>query len=332
MDKRNRSYWVLTAALTLASALYGMNYIWARYVDPLAGSNPLVGANPLAAPDPSAGMITFVAQASFFAWLTLFLFLRGGPGTRPSAAHWTAMVFNGVSGPVILSLILAGSRLVTPALASIIVVSNVLFIALFARATGRKRFTSAQVAALAVGFTGVGLIGASRGGFHGEALGVGLLTLAAMLIAAATITIESPIKELGWAPVTRWVAAVSALAGYCGLAFFWEVRILSAPQTVLSAFMGVFSLGLAGILFSIGLSRLGSADTSVFKLLIPFFSLIYGAALFGEIPDMVSFMAGLMVAGALVVYHRSGGADLRSAMGEGAVVFASPTVEERQTG
>jgi len=320
----------MTAALTLASALYGMNYVWARYVDPEVGAIPQVGAIPLSVIDPSAGMMTFVVQASFFTWLTLFIFLRGRPRRKPSISHWVAMAFNGTSGPVILTLILLGSRLVTPALASIIVVSNVLFIAVIARAMGRKRFVGAQVPALVAGFMGVGWISASRGGFHGEAQGVALLTLAALLIAAATLTIEKPIKELGWAPVTRWVSTVSVIAGYCGLALFWEVRILSMSQTALSALMGIFSLGAAGILFSIGLSRLGSADTSVFKLLIPFFSLVYGAALFGEIPDVGSFMAGLMVVGALVVYHHSGVTEPRRAMGED-IVGAIPAdgVEEQ---
>jgi len=280
--------------LTLGSALYAMNYIWARYVHPIASG------------DPNMGMMVFVAQASFFTWLTLFIFLRGGPKQKPSLAHWGAMAFNGASGPVILTLILKGSILVTPSLSSIIVVSNVLIIAVIARAIGRKRFVGAQVPALIGGFIGVGWISASRGGFHGEAVGVGLLAIAAVLIAAATLTIEKPIKQLGWAPVTRWVSAVAVVASYGGLAALGEIRILSLSQTALSAVMGVFSLGLAGILFSIGLFRLGSADTSVFKLLIPFFSLIYGAALFGEIPDLGSFVAGLMVVGALAVYYHSG--------------------------
>ena len=326
----------MTAALTLASALYGLNYVWARYVDPpegvnpLAGVNPPAGVNPLSGIDPSAGMMTFVVQASFFTWLTLFIFLRGGAKRKPSVGHWVAMLLNGASGPVILTLILQGSRLVTPALASIIVVSNVLFIAVVARAMGRKRFVGGQVPALVAGFIGVGWISASRGGFHGEAEGVALLTLAALLIAGATLVIEKPIKELGWAPVTRWVSTVSVIAGYCGLALFWEVRILSVSQTALSALMGIFSLGAAGILFSIGLSRLGSADTSVFKLLIPFFSLLYGAALFGEIPDIGSFMAGLMVVGALAVYHHSGAAELRRAMGEGTTGALPVTGVEKQ--
>ncbi|MDH5638666.1 MAG: hypothetical protein OEZ04_09255, partial [Nitrospinota bacterium] len=59
-------------------------------------------------------------------------------------------------------------------------------------------------------------------------------------------------------------------------------------------------------------------------------SLLYGAALFGEIPDIGSFMAGLMVVGALAVYHHSGAAELRRAMGEGTTGALPVTGVEKQ--
>ena len=275
-------------ALAVSSALYAIGYVLARYIDPASG----------------AGM--FTAQAMFFSWLTLFLFAKSPSLRKPTFAGWAAMAFNGVAGPFTVYLIMLGSMSVTPALSSLIVISNVLFIALIARALGRKRFVGAQAPALAVGFAGVAYISAAHGALYGDPRGTLFLTLASLMIAASTIVIERPLAEVGWAPVSRWVSAISAVTAVLAIAIQGGLHFHSPSQTGLAIIMGVFSLGAPGILYSRGMSILGSADTAVFKLLIPFFSLLYGAAIFREIPDPGSFAAGLLVAGALMAYHYSG--------------------------
>jgi len=287
----------MAAALVASSALYGSGYVLARYIDPGAG----------------VGM--FVTQSMVFSWLTLALMVPGKLEKRPSPGAWAAMAFNGATGPFIVFLIMLGSQAVTPALSSLIVISNVLFIALFARLLGRKRFSGVQAPALVAGFAGVALISASRGGFYGETWGVAMLLMAAVMIALATISIEKPLMELGWGPVTRWTASIAAVTAVAGQAVLDGIHLHSAQQTALAAVMGVFSLGAPGILYSRGMSRLGSADSAVFKLLIPMFSLIYGAALLGELPDVGSFAAGVVVAVSLVVYHQGGVSARRIAAG-----------------
>lgn len=298
MSDRKEAY----IALVAASALFASGYIFARGINPEAGT----------------GM--FVVQAMFSCAFTMTLF--GGarrPGARVTRRALAAVGFNGVGSPVIVYLVMEGSQVVTPSLAAILVISNVLMIAALTWALGRKRFTAAQLGALVTGFGGIIWISLGNGSLGGGGRGVISLLAAAVLIAALTVAIERPIVSIGWAAITRWSFWVAAVFSASVALITGSFGFHSPGQTALALGQGAMALGAPVLMFNMGISRLGSADAAAFKLLIPFFALIYGVVMLGEIPDPGLALAGLVVVGSVAVYQFSA-----AGAGHGALEFSPP--------
>ena len=274
------------AALIAASALFAIGYPLARAVES------------------DAGVPTFVALSSLFCALAFSAFGRlGARGPAPVPHEKMVMLLCGAVSPGILYLILSASRMVTPSLASVIVISNALIVAAAAGALGRKRFTAPQLLALAGGFAGVVWISVERGVWGGKLMGVAELLVSALLIAAITLAVEAPLARLGWAKVSQWTfwsGAVCSMAAVLALGKFTP----PAPgQMALAAFMGAASMSVPAALFNMGMSRLGSADAAAFKLLIPFFALVYAAVALGELPSPGSALAGSLVIASVGFYQ-----------------------------
>ncbi len=278
------------AALFFASALMASGYILVRAVDQ------------------KAGMGMFVMQSMFFCALAITFFRPGKPAKKVTRQDMTAIAFNGVATPVALFLVWEGARIVTPSLASIIVNSNVLMIALLAWALGRKKFKTAQLLALAVGFAGIVWISFERGSLGGEAQGVACLLAGAVVIAAITVIIERPVVEIGAVAVTRWSYWISFVVSLAVVLISGQLKFYSLWQSGLALITGGI-MGALALLFYLGMSRLGSADAAAFKLLVPFFALIYGFAILGLIPNLSSSIAGLLVIVSVAVYQFSGKED-----------------------
>lgn len=285
------------AILTLASSMFATGYIIARAVSDEGGTE------------------MFVAQALFAA--ALFMSLTGRAGRPVRRAHFWPILLNGALTPFIVFLVLEGSKVITPSLAAIIVISNALLIALFSWALGRKRFTPPQVAALLSGFAGVVWISLDRGALGGEFSGMVMLALASVLVAVVTVAVERPAMELGGMVVTRWVFRAAFVSAAAAVAVSGGMRFHSVEQTALAFALGVFSMGLPVLFFNVGMGRIGAADAAPFKLLIPFFALGYGALILDEAPSPSSAAAGLLVMSSLAAYHRFGRAAQAAPPSEG---------------
>ncbi|VAX15016.1 hypothetical protein MNBD_NITROSPINAE04-2497 [hydrothermal vent metagenome] len=279
------------AALLFACALFASGYVLVRAIDP------------------QAGMGMFVTQSMFFCALTITLFGYKKPARKATRYDMAAMAFNGVGSPLALFLVLGGARVVTPSLASIIVNSNVLMIALLAWALGRKKFTKTQFLALTAGFAGIVWISLERGAIGGEARGVMYLLAGAVLVAAITVTIERAVVEIGAVAVTRWAYWIGFTTSLTAMIVSGQLKFHSFWQSGLAMITGGVSLGAPALLFYFGMSRLGSADAAAFKLLIPFFALIYGIVFLDQIPNLSSAIAGVLVIVSVAVYQFSGRAD-----------------------
>lgn len=275
------------AALLSASALMASGYILVRAIDP------------------EAGMGMFVMQSMFFCALAVTFFGSGKPAGQVTRSDMAAIAFNGVATPVALFLVWGGARVVTPSLASIIVNSNVLMIAFLAWALGRKKFTITQFLALASGFAGIVWISLERGALGGEAQGVAYLLAGAVVIAAITVIIERPVVEIGAVAVTRWSYWISFVVSLAVMLISGQLKFFSFWQSGLALVTGGI-MGALALLFYLGMSRLGSADAAAFKLLVPFFALIYGMVILGLVPNLSSGVAGVLVVASVAVYQFSG--------------------------
>ena len=166
------------AALLFSSAFFASGYILAKGIDA------------------EVGMGMFVTQAMFFCALTVTLFSPAKPLGKATRSDKVAIAFNGAGSPMVVFLVLGGARVVTPSLASIIVISNVLIIALLAWALGRKKFTTSQLFSLATGFAGIVWICLQKGAVGGEVTGVVYLLSGSVLIAAITVAVERPVVDV----------------------------------------------------------------------------------------------------------------------------------------
>lgn len=272
------------AILALSSSMFATGYIIARAVEK------------------DGGMDMFVTQALFAA--AVFLTFTGRAGRPVRREHLGPILLNGCLTPFIVFLVLEGSRVITPSLAAIIVISNALLIALFSWALGRKRFTAAQTASLVTGFLGVVWISLDRGALGGELSGVAMLALASVLVAVVTVAVERPAMELGGMVVTRWIFRAAFAAAAVTVTAAGGIRFHSMEQTALAFALGVFSMGLPVLFFNVGMGRIGAADAAPFKLLVPFFALGYGVLILGEAPSAGSAAAGLVVISSVAAYQR----------------------------
>ncbi|MFW2332012.1 MAG: DMT family transporter [Nitrospinota bacterium] len=215
------------------------------------------------------------------------------------------ILFFGMSTTVIPYLILEGSRTVTPSLASSIVVSNALFIALFSRLLGRKKFSYIQMGALIIGFLGVVFVLYDQGSLSGKLYGVLSLLAAAILIAICTVLFEPVVKNLGAAESTRRAFFIAAIIALFLLILVGDYGQLSSPSLIIAGgCFGVFGLAMPVLLFNIGMEFVGATDAATFKMMIPLFALAYGVIIFFELPGLVATFAAAIILIALFIYHR----------------------------
>ncbi len=286
-DSNAKSHSIAYIVLILSSAMFASGYILARAISP----------------DVAMGM--FVTLSMFFSAVTLSIFKGKRKRANISQGDIAAMVANGVGSPLIVFMGMEGAKTVTPALASVLVTSNVLMIALAAWALGRKLFRAKHVAALVCGFLGIVWISLERGVMGGEQRGIALLLGAAILIAFVTIIIEKPVFEIGWAPVTRWTFWMGSIFSAIYTLVIGQFGWLSVEQTLLCVVVGAISIAGPVVTFNLGMSKIGSADAAAIKLLIPFFALVYGILILDEYPAFKSFLAAIVVVVSVAMYQLS---------------------------
>ncbi len=215
------------------------------------------------------------------------------------------ILYCGFGTAIVPFLILTASKVVSPSLSAAIVISNALMIAVMSWILGRKRFSSGQVISLFAGFIGVLLIGSIRGAMAGELTGVAYLLMAAFLIATMTIALEKTVKTLGALETTRRVFMISFLVGLVIATLTGDLMFYSMEQSVKGLLFGVMGLGAPVLFFNMGMSVVGAADATSFKLLIPFFAFLYAMILLGEIPDTVSALAEILIVVSVAMYNRN---------------------------
>ncbi len=282
------------ALLLISSAFFASGYPLAKFFDPGSGIGMLITQALF------AGAVAITIATWKVSW-------------KIKPRHIAPICFNGLLSPFALFAVWTGAMIVTPALASTIVISNSIMIAAISWAIGRKTFVKLEVIALVTGFCGVVWIGLQRGAFGGEAMGIAFLLSGAVLIATITLTIERAVIEAGGVTVTKWALWTSFVVA---LTFTWlagQLKFYSMEQSGLAFFMGAFSIGTSVALFNSGMSKIGAADAAVFKLLIPFFALIYGMVFLGEAPGASSGFGALVVISSVAIYQMGNGGKVERA-------------------
>lgn len=253
-----------------------------------------------------------VAVHGLFSGALFLTLIDKDRGFATPRRHWWPLLFCGVGVAATPFLVLFGTRLVSPGLGAVLVISNVLIIAVLSWLLGRKRFTRSQIVSLAIGFAGVIVVSGAQANVEGQPEGVAALLGAALLIGLMTIVYEPTVQELGAIGATKRNFVVSfaiafAIAGGSGLLSFHSIG-----QSLLGLGFGLFSVSAPILLFNVGMRLVGAADAANYKLLIPFFALLYAAVGFGKWPDPLSAVAAAVVVGSVAIYQRSAMEDERS--------------------
>ena len=83
-------------------------------------------------------------------------------------------------------------------------------------------------------------------------------------------------------------------------------RFFSDPVLAAAVlFSGAFSTGIAYALWNFGVKILGTSHAAVFQNLVPFFALLAGWPLLGEIPVWLQIAGGLIIVTGLVIMRRN---------------------------
>jgi drug/metabolite transporter (DMT)-like permease len=177
---------------------------------------------------------------------------------------------------------------ITTGLASILNATVPMFGALVAWAWLKDRPDGSRIAGLAIGFAGVFLLAWQKSSFVPTATGLGSgWAVLACLFACLCYGIAASYTQRFLSGVPPLViAAGSQLGATLALAlpalWFWPAQMPSAPAWLAVAVVGVFSTGIAYVLFFRMIERTGPARAMSVTFVVPVFAMLYGAIFIGE--------------------------------------------------
>lgn len=195
-----------------------------------------------------------------------------------------------------------GERHTSASVASLIVATAPVMVALTSAALLRERVPPGRAAGIALAFAGVAVLAATaEGGSGGSTIGGVAITLLAPLSWAVYTIAAKPLTERATA---MQLTIGGILAGSVGLVpfvngrTFSEAAALSAKGWAWVAFLGAGASALGYLMFNRALARLGATQVSVFLYAVPVVALVGAWAILDEpLGVSVAVAAALVVAG-----------------------------------
>lgn len=235
-----------------------------------------------------------------FGALTLSAF----PGVRRPVprSDWPLIVAMAVTWMAVpFTCFAIAQQWIDSSLAGMINAATPLFVALVAAAAVRQLPTRMQAGGLVVGFAGVVAVSLPSIGEGSNALGIGLVLLAALLYGFA-FNIAAPLQRRHGALPVIWRAQLVAvvlmlpfaLVGATESTFGWDSLLAVAA-------LGSLGTALAFFWFTTLIGRVGSTRGSVAIYLVPIVAILLGAALLEETIHPAAVLGtALVLAGAYI--------------------------------
>jgi drug/metabolite transporter (DMT)-like permease len=233
---------------------------------------------------------------------------RALPHSRRDAAKLFAL---GVLGLTIMNIgLINGQKLITAALASLIVTSNPVFTAIISRVISGESLTRRKIGGIALAFAGfliVLLFGSGKGADLSTQNLKGMLLVAIAPFSWAFYTVLTK-PYLTRYPSTN-IAAYTAIAGFIG-ALPLLVRESDAPERLAEVnttgwgaalFLSAFGLVLAYILWYRGLKVLSASQTAVYIYLVPVFGLAFAWWLLDEQITVYLLLGGATILAGVIL-------------------------------
>jgi drug/metabolite transporter (DMT)-like permease len=249
------------------AALWGGSYLFMRIAVPHLGAAWVVEGRTLA-----GGLV----MAAFIALSKREFALAG---------HWRGYIVLGITGVAVpFWLIGTAVKTIDASTAAILNATSPIFSAIIAAVWIRERLTAEKIAGIAMSIAGIAvLVGWTPKPMTAAELVACSLSLAACAsYGFAAVFTKVHMKQ---APSTA-LSASGCLIGACAMAPFTPWATIMAPVpaaawlSVLA--LGVFSTGIAFILYFRLISDLGPVKALMVTLLIPVFGILWGVVLLGE--------------------------------------------------
>ena len=235
----------------------------------------------------SALKVTF--YRSLFAAVALMLFLGRGVWARRQWTSTTAFIIAIVSYGGCLTSFVIATKWTTAANAIFLQYAGVVWVLLFSPLVVREPMRTRDAVAITVAFTGMALFFAGRFEAHGMA-GNAMALLSSVFFASLILVLRRE-QRAAQAAVT-WGNVVCAIAV---LPFVAHDLSLTPRSFAVLAFLGIFQIAIAYVLFVRGLAFVTATQASLTGMLEPVSNPIWVFLFLGEKPS------GFAIAGALVV-------------------------------
>lgn len=214
-----------------------------------------------------------------------------GRGLKVVRRDLPNLIIIGVLANVIYPILfILGMKLSRAGNASLILATSPLFTALIGKARKTEIFSTRGAIGLLIGFAGLGLI-VTGGHTHAEGseslLGDALLLLSAFCWGAYTGTTRDLAHRYGALKSTAllMLTGTPLLILFCIPSFIhqnWQA--IRVPSWATLLFSAVFAIGLAYMIWSHGIRKIGSTRTAVYSNLTPIATLIAAWFILGEVP------------------------------------------------
>jgi drug/metabolite transporter (DMT)-like permease len=247
----------------------------------------------------SALKVTF--YRSLFAAIALMLFLGRGVWGRRQWKSTAAFAIAIVSYGACLTSFVVATKWTTAANAIFLQYAGVVWVLLFSPLVVREPMRGRDVIAIAVAMSGMALFFVGR--FETRGMAGNAMALVSSIFFAALILILRREQRAAQAAVT-WGNVVCALAV---LPFISHDLALTPRSFAVLAFLGVFQIAIAYVLFVRGLAYVTATQASLTGMLEPVSNPIWVFLFLGEKPSGFAIAGALVVLSAIAWHTMAGG-------------------------
>ena len=237
---------------------------------------------------------------SLFAAIALMLFLGRKVWGRRQWKSTPAFIFGIISYAACLTAFVIATKWTTAANAIFLQYAGVVWVLLLSPIVLREPMRARDVAAIAVAMSGMALFFVGRFETRGMA-GNGMALVSSVFFAALILVLRRE-QRAAQAAVT-WGNVVCALAV---LPFISHDLALTPRSFAVLAFLGVFQIAIAYVLFVRGLAYVTATQASLTGMLEPVSNPIWVFLFLGERPSAFA-IAGALVVLAAIAWHTLGG-------------------------
>lgn len=236
--------------------------------------------------------MTIVGLRSFFAAIVMIIYMR-----RPRITFSKPVILGGLSLSATMALFIYANKLTTAANAIVLQYTAPIFVILLSALLLKTRPKTLDIIAVAVVFIGVMLF------FFDQLkpaalLGNILAFISGITFAGVFITNKMPGAKPEEAALFGYIVNIVISAPFIAT----NVTFEAVPWLIITL-MGVFQLGLAYVLFSIGIKTTPPIPASLIATLEPLLNPIWVMIATGERPGTFALVGGVIVLVTVVIYN-----------------------------